>query len=167
MKDVYPLFAEMLEYPTPALADCAANCATRLAPVNQNAAGLLNRFQSFIGEHPAGRLEELYTGTFDLQAVCCPYVGYQLLGEDYARGMFMVKLKEHYVAKNFSPGTELPDHIAVILRFLSLENDKEFHAEMAGECLVPALEKMLGSFADSPNPYADVLRALLLILRSP
>jgi nitrate reductase assembly molybdenum cofactor insertion protein NarJ len=35
----------------------------------------------FAGSTPASRLEEIYTGTFDLNLVCFPYPGYHLFGE--------------------------------------------------------------------------------------
>jgi nitrate reductase molybdenum cofactor assembly chaperone NarJ/NarW len=184
------LFAPLLEYPTPALGRQAQECGellqTTLCPVpghrtglrtgqaasstasavRSQAAALLDRFRLFVEGAQASRLEELYTATFDLQAVCSPYVGYHLFGESYKRGMFMARLKQGYREWGFSAGNELPDHVAAVLRFLALATDGDFSQTLLGEGLIPALSKMDQAFGDpSDNPYAGVIRALLLLLR--
>jgi len=161
---LYCLFAELLGYPSPALAQQAQE-ATAGAGTAQTAA-LLHEFHTFVEQASPARLEELYTGTFDLQAVCHPYVGYQLFGDSYKRGMFMAQLNGGYRERGFSAGNELPDHVAVILRFLASAPDDAFSQALLHEGLIPALEAMARAFDDhSDNPYAGVLRALLLVLR--
>ena len=161
---LYRLFADLLDYPSPALAR-QAHEATAGAATAQSAA-LLNEFCTFVEQASPARLEELYTGTFDLQAVCCPYVGYHLFGDSYKRSMFMAQLNGGYRDRGFSPGNELPDHVAVILRFLAIAPGDPFSQALLHDGLIPALEAMVGAFDDhSDNPYAAVLRALLLELR--
>jgi nitrate reductase delta subunit len=173
---LYRLFADLVGYPTPALAGQALETAAGVGVAQ--AAALLHEFHSFVEQASPARLEELYTGTFDLQAVCYPYVGYHLFGDSYKRGMFMAQLNAGYREKGFSTGKELPDHVAVILRFLAsvpeaerngtTAPDDEFGQALLGEGLIPALNKMARAFDDqSDNPYAGVLRALLLVLHSP
>jgi nitrate reductase delta subunit len=162
---LYRLFADLLEYPTPALARQAQECSELLSAASPQAAALLKRFRCFVEQAPAARLEELYTGTFDLQAVCYPYVGYHLFGESYKRGMFMAQLNEGYRERGFSVGNELPDHVAVVLRFLALAADGDFSQVLLREGLIPTVDKMAQAFGDpSDNPYAGVIRALLLAL---
>jgi nitrate reductase delta subunit len=181
---LYRLFADLLEYPTPALARQAPEAAagTEMA----QAAALLNGFCRFVEQASPARLEELYTGTFDLQAVCYPYVGYHLFGDSYKRGMFMAQLNAGYRQRAFSAGNELPDHVAVILRFLASAHadpplpregteaersgaaapGDDFSQALLREGLIPTLDRMAGAFGDqSDNPYAGVIRALLLVLR--
>ncbi len=55
------------------------------------AAPLLHEFHDFVEHASPACLEELYTGAFDLQAVCSPYVGDQLFGNSYKRGLFMIR----------------------------------------------------------------------------
>jgi len=117
---LYELFANLLEYPTPALARQAQACGERLAEVRPEAAGLLERFCRTVEDAPLERMEELYTSTFDMQPVSYPYVGYHLFGESYKRGIFMAQLNGGYHERGFSAGSELPDHVAVVLRFLAL-----------------------------------------------
>ena len=181
---IYQLFARMFEYPTPALPrearKCvevlAASCALPASAEGQGsrragraeAAALVERFSDSLEETPLPRLEELYTSTFDMQPVCYPYVGYHLFGESYKRGMFMAQLNKGYRERGFSAGTELPDHVAVVLRFLASGMDGDFGQALLSEGLVPALLKMEQAFGESSaNPYADVIRALLYLLDAP
>ena len=97
---IYGLLADILEYPGPRIAEQVQTCVAAFKPMSGKARDHLEKFAKFCMTGPVSRLEELYTDTFDLQAICCPYVGYHLFGEDRGRGMFMVKLKEHYRAQN-------------------------------------------------------------------
>jgi nitrate reductase delta subunit len=162
---IFHLFADILEYPTPNLLSQVKECMDLLSSVNPQTVTNLDEFNRFVEQAKPGRLDEIYTGTFDLQVVCYPYAGYHLFGESYKRGAFMVKLKERYSANGFSAGSELPDHIAVILRFLALLQDEEERRVLVGECLIPALEKMVRAFGDKANPYGEVTHALLRFLQ--
>jgi len=156
-------FSAILDYPTPLLPGQVKECISLLAPSGNEGVTLLKRFDSFLGQTPMSRVEEIYRSTFDLQAICCPYVGYYLFGEDHRRGLFMAGLQEHYQAYNFSAGNEWPDHLVVMLRFLSAEVDGE-EAELIDECILPALKKMIKRFEGTANPYRGVLEALFFIL---
>jgi nitrate reductase delta subunit len=171
---MYRLFAHLLEYPTPALARQAQECidllqsvaSTAASPVSSQAADSLERFRCFAEQAPATRIQELYTGTFDLQAVCYPYVGYHLFGESYKRGMFMARLNEGYQERGYSAVNELPDHVAVVLRFLASASAGDFSQALLRDGLIPTLDKMGQAFGNpGANPYAEVICALLLVLR--
>ena len=66
-------------------------------------------------------------------------------------------------------GNELADHLAVIFKYLALlEPDEILAQQLVEHCLVPVLQKMNDSFKrdrDIPNPYAQVLRAILNVLK--
>src|SRR5512142_3215884 len=164
-KGRYRLFADLLSCPSPFLPARARGGASLLASVDGDAADLVERFGDFLEETPPGRLEEIHTGVFDLQPICCPYVGYHLFGEHYHRGIFMARLREHYRDHSFPEGKELPDHIVVLLRYLAGGHDEETDSELVTECLLPAAEKMARSFADESNPYRGILEALVRVLR--
>lgn len=162
MKEYY-LFADILDYPMPLLADRVDELLSLVATVDDNAGQLLDRFREFVTKTSTTKMEELYSATFDLQPLCYPYVGYQMFGEEYRRGMFMARLREHYRVSGFASGDELPDHLCVILRFLSGREVGEVEHELVTECLVPALKKMEAGFAEKTNPYRGVLQALILL----
>jgi nitrate reductase molybdenum cofactor assembly chaperone NarJ/NarW len=167
---LYALFADLLEYPTPALAGQVKSCIESLVPVHPDAAGKLAEFQLHLQGQSLAQMEELYTSTFDMQPVCYPYVGFQLFGESYKRGAFMAKLVEGYRAGGYAAGKELPDHVAVILRFLaggSQAQEGEFGRTLLVEGLLPGLRKMGAAMeGESLNPYAAVLSALLSVLET-
>ncbi len=163
-KAVLETFAGLLEYPRGREAELAAEGALALAGVHPEAASLLGRVRAFLAETPLARAEEVFTATFDLQATCAPYAGVHLFGEGYKRRVFLAGLSAMYSSRGFSAGRELPDHVTVLLRFLAGPAGDEEARILVEDGLDPALAKMIGSFADSGNPYGDVLRALRMIL---
>lgn len=156
----------MLEYPSPALAENVKECLVLLDSAHSKATARLKNFQAFVVQTPLGRLEEIYSGTFDLQPKCYPYAGYHLFGENFKRGAFMVKLQEQYKLHDFTCEKELPDHIAVILRFLSILPDDESARILRDECLIPVLEKMVLAFGEeNRDMYSEAIHSLLLLLK--
>jgi nitrate reductase assembly molybdenum cofactor insertion protein NarJ len=142
------LLAELLDYPRPGLAESARECRDLVAPRCDGVAALLDAFLADLGCVSQDRLEEFYSGAFDLatmgetDATCHPYIGHHLFGENYRRSRFMAGLAERYRAHDFEAGTELPDHVVVILRFLARCPDDEVAEEIVGEALLPALARM-------------------------
>ena len=173
---VFQLFAELLDYPRTTLTGVADECAALVAGRSAEAALLLREFESFAARTPLARLEEIYTGVFELDATCHPYVGYHLFGESYKRSAFLLGLKERYRPYAVECGVELPDHLAVMLRFLAVNADLTETEEIIGEALHPALRKMLKSKDEEPpdpdipkppargNEYRRVLEALRSVL---
>lgn len=174
------LFADILEYPRPNLIETVRECEALLAPENPEAAALLGEFRTLVQRTPLGQLEEIYTSAFDLDAACYPYVGYHLFGESYKRSVFLLELKERYRAQGFTVENELPDHLAVLLRFLALSENADLAGEIVHEAIVPALERMTrkapsaGYDEEEPfgsqdhrrhSPYHGVLEALRLVLQ--
>jgi nitrate reductase delta subunit len=167
-QQVYRYFGDLLDYPTPALARQGRDCAALLLLSEPAAADLLYRFVHYVDDTPLGRVEEIYTGTFDVNPACYIFAGYMLFGESFARGKFLVRLQERYRERGFDWGGELADHVPVILRFLStLDPDEELARQLVDKCLIPVLEQMSGNFkleAERVNPYAYVLQASLNVL---
>jgi nitrate reductase molybdenum cofactor assembly chaperone NarJ/NarW len=163
-KGAFDIFAGLLEYPRGGEAGLAAEGASALSGAHPEAASLLGGVRAYWEGTTRARAEEVFTTTFDLQATCAPYVGVHIFGEGYKRRVFLSGLNAIYSARGFSAGRELPDHITVLLRFLAGPADGEEARILLEDGLVPALAKMIESFADSGNPYGDVLRALRMVL---
>lgn len=139
-------FARLLDYPGPDLAEAAREGARRASPVSPRAATLLAEFAAFLvsaADRRPADLEEAYTRAFELDPLYCPYVGHHLFGESYKRSLFLVGLKERFRAHGFSADHELPDHLAVLLRYLALLGEGEEREELIGEALLPALQALL------------------------
>jgi nitrate reductase delta subunit len=177
---IFHLFADLLEYPRSSLTESVRECEALVSPGNPEAATLLHAFRCFVEDALLGKVQELYTRTFDLDATYHPYVGHHLFGESYKRSAFMVGLKERYKAYDLVVEGELPDHLAVMLRFLSLCEDASQTAAIVQEAMAPALERMVkkGTADDEAAPdkalvdvdpkrriYPKVLEALQLVLQ--
>lgn len=189
---LFQRFADLLEYPRSGLVEAARECEALVSQVarspasqgerGEDAAALLRAFRTFSEATPLGRLEELYSSIFDLDPACHPYVGYHLLGESYRRSVFLLELKARYRAQRFDvPENELPDHLAVMLRFLAATEDPTLAEEMISEALLPALDRMTGRIKSEgydedgalrlkegqrpDHPYRKVLEALRLVLQ--
>jgi nitrate reductase delta subunit len=152
--------AELLGYPTPALAARARACARVAAPSSPGAARRLERFAAACEARPPERLEELYVSAFDLGPVCVPYVGYHLFGEGRERGMFLARLRAMQREEGFVPGSDLPDHVCEVLRFLAGARDHEDRDALLEEGVAPAARKMLSALEQADHPWADVVGAL-------
>ena len=136
--------AQLLEYPRPGLIEAARECQALMSPTCPEAAALLHQFCACAEQASPGDMEEAYTATFDLDAACQPYVGYHLFGETYKRSVFLLELKQRFLARGFVVKTELPDHMGVMLHFLEICDDAAMAEELVGEALLPALERMIG-----------------------
>ena len=164
---IFTLFGKLLDYPTPALAEQAKECAARLLLDRPEPAQQLYDFSAFAEHTQLGMMEEIYTGTFDVNPACYIFAGYMMFGESFDRGKFLVRLQERYRERGFKWGRELADHIPVILRFLgTLDGNEALAQNLIDKCLLPVLQKMHSNFEpDTNNPYFGVLRALIDVLK--
>lgn len=117
--------------------------------------------------YPEGDLEmeELYTRTFDIQAIAYLDVGYVLFGEDYKRGHFLVKMQALQQECGNDCGTELPDHLPNILTLLPRMADRREAQDLVGKLVLPAIDKMVEGFGDHGNVYLDVLKSVSAVLK--
>ncbi len=153
---VLRLFADILDYPTAGLAEKAQQCEELVSSAVPGAAPLIRAFRSFAEETPPGRLEEVYTGIFDLNPMWYPYVGYHLFGESYKRSTFLLALRERYRAQGFELGRpELADRLSVVLRFVAESGDEDERRELLVEGVIPALKRMTGKAATQAEPSAE------------
>jgi nitrate reductase delta subunit len=137
------LFADILDYPAPGLAEKAAECAKLIGTAQPEAAALLRSFHEFAEEHPLGKLQEIYSGFFDLNSICHPYIGYQLFGENYKRSVLLIELKKAYRAAGFEESTgEIADRLSVVLRFIAQSKGGEDIDELLNRGVLPALARM-------------------------
>lgn len=162
------LLADLLEYPNGELLRKAESCRRLLAELRPEAAQDMDSFVAFLdGESPA-RLEELYTATFDLKPQCYPYAGYQLFGdEDPKRSQLMVKLRESYRTEGFDAGSELPDHVPLLIRFVSHAQDEELKHDLEELVLAPVLRKMAQTLESKSNPYGKAVAAAAAVVTTP
>lgn len=179
-------FADVFTYPRAPVAAVAEECAALLEPDLPAAAAYMRSFHAAAGELSVPELEEIFTSTFDLDPVCYPYIGYHVFGETYKRSLFLLTLKGRLRACGISIGSELPDHIAPVLRYLAVSDDAEDVEVVTREAMLPALQRMTGrgkseghDDEESPAPpppdthgvgqqrmYREALEAVRLLLFS-
>jgi nitrate reductase delta subunit len=160
---IYSFFAEILDYPEHSIAKSLDDCAAALAVQAPDAHLEIMEFCTAVSEMNLGQLQEVYANAFDLRPDCTPNLGYHLFGDDGRRGLFLVELKERMEAHKIQFGVELPDHIALILRYLELA--EEDRLPLIEDCLLPTVSRMVEVLDHTGNPYEHVLRALLSLLR--
>lgn len=149
---VLSLLGELLSYPRAGVGQTASEAAALIRPDQAEAAALLSAFAAAVQQATLGEIEESYTRLFELNAACHPYAGYHLFGESYKRSVFLLELKKLFKAQDFECGSELPDHVAVLLHFVALSPESSGANDIMGEALLPTLERMMGTDTD---PLAD------------
>lgn len=160
-KQILGAFAELLAYPATDPAPLARRCRDLL--VRRDASKHLTGFVSRAERARPHEMEELYSSTFDLDPACAPYVGHHLCGESQQRGVFMARLADVYRQDGFLDGRpqgELPDHVSVVLHYLSEVPSGPARQALLEDGLVPALDKMLAAPLAPDNVYRLVLAAL-------
>lgn len=142
----YPLLATLFRYPDAAFSGRVQRVQAALVGTHPAAADLLRPFTRFVAAAGPATLEELYTRSFEVQAVTTLDLGYVLFGDDYKRGAMLVHLnREHRIAGNPCHG-ELADHLPNVLRLLPLMADEALRAELVAKIVLPALRKMIDDF---------------------
>jgi nitrate reductase assembly molybdenum cofactor insertion protein NarJ len=163
MEQVLELLADILEYPRAGMGAQVLECQKRAAAVAIPTEHL-EEFRGFVEGTPFEKLEEIYAAAFDFSARWSPYVGYHLFGDGYARSAFLVGLRERYASRGFSSGSELADHISVMLRFVGSCKDASLRAELVEDALLPTVRRMAEDMQGSPtepgSQYLPVLRTL-------
>lgn len=141
----YQELAALFDFPEPEYAARGRALAARLRAEYPEAADETDRFLDGLPAETRD-LQELYTRTFDVQAITTLDVGYVLFGDDYKRAELLSNLtREHQQVAN-DCRLELADHLPNVLRLVPKLADQELLAELVTEILVPALLLMLREF---------------------
>lgn len=158
----YDALADLLTYPEaeyPQRIERGLQCA----PPEWRAQ--LNLFGDAVRGLQTDELQELFTRTFDLNPVCSLELGWHLFGENYERGVLLVRMREELRRHHLSESNELPDHVTHVLRLIR-EMDHEYAADFVAACVLPALGKMLQAMHGKENPFEHLLLAVKSLLGS-
>ena len=157
--DLFDRLADLFVYPVAGYRTRFDLALESLESVDQAAAEKLAPLARTVSTLSQEDLEELYTRTFDINPSCTLEIGWQLFGEDYNRGSFLVHMRERMRDLGVEEGSELPDHLMHVLPTLGRMAPEEAET-FAQSFLQPAIDKMLEAFADPENPYRGTLEAL-------
>lgn len=171
-RDLCGALAALLDYPRAPLGEQAQLCLKLAQALDAGAAATIERFADYVASASVDELQESYTKAFDLDTLSeleptwYPYVGHQLVEDHSKRSAFLVELSSRYKAHDFDAGTELPDHMVVVLRFVAHCPDEQLAQELVHEGLVPALGKAPAPGERAPASGREHYLALLSALRS-
>jgi nitrate reductase delta subunit len=163
---LYGALARLLAYPRPGYLNELDACRRALAELVPEAADRLGHLARHLHGKTDEEVEELYTHTFDLNPVSSLEVGWHLFGENYARGEFLVLMREELRKDGLTESTELPDHLTHVLPVLARMDQKQADRFVV-RYLLPALDKMLSGLGKQDNPYQYLLDAIRCVVLSP
>ncbi len=161
---IFEILARLLEYPQDGYVLEVEDCLGLMEGIEPSAAQGLKRFQERVRGQTTEQLQEHYVQTFDLNPVCALEVGWQLFGDEYKRGEFLVKMRQEMRGYQLPESTELPDHLTRVLLLLA-HMEPERAGGLVANSVLPAVEKMRVALEAKQNPYADVLAAIAGLLR--
>jgi len=154
----YELLSRLLAYPDESFPERLTAVREELQEADPAAAAEIECFATGVEDLSLERLQELFTQTFDLNPVCSLEVGWQLFGEEYSRGTFLVAVRAMLRESGIKESGELPDHLTHILPLLDRMEEHE-QKYFNDKYVKPALTKMLNAFEGKDSPYKHVLRA--------
>jgi len=142
----YNLFAEVFTYPTTAYPNIVKTLQEFLDEKYSKSSNELRYFLEVVINLSTSDLEELYTRSFDVQAITTIDLGYVLFGEDYKRGALLVNLNREHKAAGNDCQKELSDHLPNILKLLPKMQNELLRAELVEKILAPSIEKIIYEF---------------------
>ena len=161
----YDLLAALLDYPAEGYPTAVNRCMLALDSRDGGAGQILAPLREKTQEMSVAEIQEMYTRTFDINPVCTLEVGWHVYGEDYARGAFLVKMREKLRENNLPESVELPDHLTHVLILLGrLDGDEA--DQLAARYLLPAFKKMNDGLLEGDHAYAVVVQAAEKVVRS-
>ena len=163
--EVHDALACLLSYPEESKGTRYPDALRTIRTSCPETADALASFEQGIADLSPGELEELYTRTFDNVAERSLEVGWQLFGENYARGVLLVRLRALLRKYDVPEATELPDHMTHVLQLIGRAPAGLADALIEGQ-VGPAIEKMLEGLRSMKSPWVGVLEAARMALRT-
>ncbi len=142
----YNYLANLFRYPTDRYIEQVNLCGEVLKNNYPNAYKSFVNFLNIVNSRDKFEVEELFSMTFHIQAICYLDLGYVLYAEDYKRGEFLVQMKNEQEKVNNDCGVELADNLPNALTLIPLLKDDEFREELVVRMYIPAIESMLKEF---------------------
>lgn len=165
-KTIYGDLAELLDYPAIDYLERVRILADDLAVKHPEASSHLLNFAEALSGARTEEQEEIYNRTFDIAPICNPYLSSYFFGEEsFERGNLMANLDGAYKKCRFEFTGELPDHLRVVLRFLSRLNFEE-SSDLVNYVMSKPVREMIDRLAISNNPFTNLLRAINSVLET-
>ncbi|MCA9078269.1 MAG: molecular chaperone TorD family protein [Planctomycetaceae bacterium] len=156
--------SHLLTYPDEQTLEAAELLYIILQGELPEAAWHMSEFGAFVEQHELWEVEEAFTGTFDVNPNCALEVGWHLFGEEYARGMFLVRMREELRKYDLPESVELTDHITHVLAVIGAMREDEA-TRFVTACVLPAVATLRTAVEKTNSPYRHVISCLADILQ--
>ncbi len=156
---VHEALSRVLTYPGADYLEFVQELPRALSDTDPELQAAVGLFASEVEGLSLTEIQEVFTRTFDLNPACSLEVGWHLFGEEYARGAFMVSIRERLRRYGVEENGELPDHLTHLLLLLEAM-DASDRGKLAGAYVLPAVRKMLKALEGKENPYGGVIQAV-------
>jgi nitrate reductase delta subunit len=157
----------LLQYPESTLLDSLGSFEAAVSGMSSpDSRAVYSDFLNHLRNIPLLRLQESYTATFDLNPSTSLDLGYHRWGEGKERGGALARLASLYLEAGYEiTGCVLPDHLPLVLEFLSLcpeemalEIIKEYGSQIA---------TLASRLLEDGSPFAALFRLVSETLRNP
>jgi nitrate reductase assembly molybdenum cofactor insertion protein NarJ len=146
----YEKLAQLFQYPKTDYKEKVKEAETVLTGHYLETLTTFKQFSDFVFSSSHDEITEIFTRTFDVQAITTLDVGYVLFGDDYKRGELLVNLnREHREAANECTD-ELADNLANLLSLLPKMQNHDIRDELVEIIIMPGLIKIINEF-DTKN----------------
>jgi len=168
LAESYASIARMLDYPAGKEGMLADHASVSRFLQEKEIGSPLAPFARFVESSPLAKLQEEYVATFDFNPAVALYLGHHLFGGNREKGAYLIRLKQEFGRHGFTPsGSELPDHLPLVLGFLSYlarNAEERIRRTFISECVLPGVERLGAAFtARRDSPWKPVVEAARLL----
>ena len=157
-------YAEILMYPKSDHDSRVQTCIAQFPDEHADVREMVSEYLSRLAPLSLSEREELYIRTFDLNKAGTLDLGWHLFGEDYNRGLFLVKVRQYLQLLKIPETNELPDHVSQVLRVLGRMSRAEAD-QFAYACVIPSLSTIAEGIPEE-SPHSQLIQALIQLLTS-
>jgi nitrate reductase assembly molybdenum cofactor insertion protein NarJ len=147
--DKYEILSRIFRYPDAGFTQDVKTIQVYFNEYDSSVGKQLKPFSDFVANAKLSELEELFTRSFEIQAITTLDIGYILFGDDYKRAELLVNMNREHAEAGVDCGVELPDHLVNILKLLPKIENKDIVPALISKILQPALRKMIAEFEPS------------------
>ena len=157
-------FTDILLYPESDHESKVQTCIAQFSDEHADVREMVGEYLSQIAPLSLSEMEELYIKTFDLNKTGTLDLGWHLFGEDYNRGLFLVKIRQYLQLLKIPESSELPDHVSQVLKVLGRMSHDEAN-QFAYACVIPSLETIAEGIQED-NPHDRLIQGLIQLLKT-
>ena len=146
MTNRYDLLGRLFEYPDESYLERSREAG-------------LQAFAAEMEKLSPSQIQEEFIATFDWNPATSLDLGWHLYGEQYARGEFLVRVREELRRYGVPESVELPDHLTHILPLLG-RMEPASATEFTREFIAPVVAKLVAALDQKQTPFALLMRAV-------